>query len=180
VSRPHKKEHHHGKAARYYSGMALVISAAPTPGASAEGLDQGWHWRVPINTAYWLKKNLLRPTTFIDLFVLLHLLLPDLWHYTPHVLPAHCTSPPYHHPLWMPVFGWLLCDILPISGRLRPSVLYFLFCFCRSNRHPNQCDNIHPTRSAPAVPPLQQLFFRCHQLYVDWCVSPSNGSQLRP
>ena len=33
-----KKEHRHGENARPYSGMALVISAAPPPGASAKSI----------------------------------------------------------------------------------------------------------------------------------------------
>ena len=54
-------------------GTALVISAAPPPGASAEGVEQGQHHRrVSIDNAYWQRKQYFS----IDIFFLLPRLLP--------------------------------------------------------------------------------------------------------
>jgi hypothetical protein len=71
----------------------------------------------------------------INRFILVFIILPTLSPpkqciNTPSQLPCFCASPPYHHPLRPPVYGWLLGIPLLISGPLRPMFILFPLFIC--------------------------------------------------
>jgi hypothetical protein len=74
---------------------------------------------------------------------------------------------------------WLLSVFLMIDGHLRPRC--FLFYFMSFHLPPPNDSETLP----PHVPPRSRalpniLPYRCRQLWVDCCVSSSNGGHLRP
>jgi len=96
----------------------------------------------------------------------------------------HMHSPPFSAALCTTThcgrlcFGLVFCDKLLIDGSLRQSVHIFVLCLVLETLPKLMCQ--HPPHiSAPAVPPLQRIFFRCHLLSDDCCVWSPNSSHLR-
>ena len=53
------------------------------------------------------------------------LCMPKQWYHISHTPPACRTSSPYFPPLWTPIFGWLLCELMLISGHPK-AMEYFI------------------------------------------------------
>ena len=71
----------------------------------------------------WLVCGRLRPWCIsFSFFFVAQLCTPKQWYYTP---PACCTSSPFFTPLWAPIFDWLLCEPLLISGHPK-AMEYFI------------------------------------------------------
>ena len=93
---------------------------------------------------------------------------------------ARHNFPPYSSPSQPPVFGWLLCVLSSIGGRLRSRCILYLFFSIILFAAPN--NGTEPPPHAPSsmhlnsnTPPTAFTNYR-----VDCCFSSPNDGRLRP
>ena len=97
--------------------------------------------------------------------------MPKQWYHISHMPPAPRTSSPYFPPLWTPIFGWLLCEPLLISGHPKAMEYFIYIFFHRLNSHPERWGGVPPhalppTRLHPNISPTTSANY-C--LIVGYC-----------
>jgi hypothetical protein len=107
-----QQTHHHGGVVCHYSGMAVANQPALPPGASSEGIGQGWYSRVLFSLLMWPRKQLINKLYdfILNLIFISSQILssPKQWKCTSPTVRTTRTSYLFPSTPFLHIFGWLL------------------------------------------------------------------------